>query len=111
MRAVLDKWENTMKLGFRFLNKYKMLQTIEDVFSLPHLSNSYSPVSPEVQPRFVKGTKRYGRRSTPEFTHSISGLAHTPSVEREDDAPRTSDGTLPVKREVKHTHNHTLQTS
>ncbi|MCI4376286.1 hypothetical protein PGIGA_G00186490 [Pangasianodon gigas] len=62
--------------------------------------NPPRPVSPEVQPRFVKGTKRYGRRSTPEFTHSISNLAHTPSVEREEDAEtRTSDGTLPVKRE------------
>ncbi|XP_026796558.3 ninein isoform X2 [Pangasianodon hypophthalmus] len=62
--------------------------------------NPPRPVSPEVQPRFVKGTKRYGRRSTPEFTQSISNLAHTSSVEREEDAEtRTSDGTLPVKRE------------
>ncbi|KAK3573389.1 hypothetical protein QTP86_024623 [Hemibagrus guttatus] len=62
--------------------------------------NPPRPVSPEVQPRFVKGTKRYGRRSTPEFTHSNSDLAHTPSVEREEeDATRTSDGTFPVKRE------------
>ncbi|XP_058242015.1 ninein isoform X2 [Hemibagrus wyckioides] len=59
-----------------------------------------NPPRPEVQPRFVKGTKRYGRRSTPEFTHSNSDLEHTPSVEREEeDATRTSDGTLPVKRE------------
>ncbi|KAF4090473.1 hypothetical protein AMELA_G00052540 [Ameiurus melas] len=62
--------------------------------------NPPRPVSPEVQPRFVKGTKRYGRRSTPEFTHSSSDLARTPSVERvEDAATRTCDGTLPVKRE------------
>lgn len=70
--------------------------------------NSFSPVSPEVQPRFVKGTKRYGRRSTPEFTQSISDQAHTPSEEREEDAAtRTSDDTLPVKREVIHAHTHT----
>ncbi|GAA6111065.1 ninein isoform X2 [Tachysurus ichikawai] len=62
--------------------------------------NPPRPVSPEVQPRFVKGTKRYGRRSTPEFTRSISDLANTQSVEREEeDTTRTSDGTLPVKRE------------
>ncbi|XP_060782186.1 ninein isoform X2 [Neoarius graeffei] len=63
--------------------------------------NPPRPVSPEVQPRFVKGTKRYGRRSTPEFTQTISDFAHTPSVEREDNAAtRTSDdGALPVKRE------------
>ncbi|KAK2852512.1 hypothetical protein Q7C36_007713 [Tachysurus vachellii] len=62
--------------------------------------NPPRPVSPEVQPRFVKGTKRYGRRSTPEFTRSISDLANTSSVEREEeDTTRTSDGTLPVKRE------------
>lgn len=71
-----------------------------------HLSASHSPVSPEVQPRFVKGTKRYGRRSTPEFTHTISDLVRTPSVEtQEDEATSTSDGTLPVKREVRHATN------
>lgn len=80
-----------------------------------HLSNFHSPVSPEVQPRFVKGTKRYGRRSTPEFTQTISDFAHTPSVEREDNAAtRTSDdGALPVKREVRdalHSHISTQPT-
>ncbi|XP_053477607.1 ninein isoform X2 [Ictalurus furcatus] len=59
-----------------------------------------NPPRPEVQPRFVKGTKRYGRRTTPEFTHSSSDLVRTPSVERDEDAAtRTCDGTLPVKRE------------
>ncbi|XP_053358384.1 ninein isoform X1 [Clarias gariepinus] len=62
--------------------------------------NPPRPVSPEVQPRFVKGTKRYGRRSTPEYTQTVPDLAHTPSVEKErDEATRSSDGTLPVKRE------------
>lgn len=80
------------------------------------LSASHSSVSPEVQPRFVKGTKRYGRRSTPEFTHSISDLTHTPSETKADVATRTGNGTLPVKREVRHTlhnltHTHYLSTS
>ncbi|XP_062379508.1 ninein isoform X2 [Sardina pilchardus] len=35
-------------------------------------AQSDSPVdSPEVHPKFVKGTKRYGRRSTPEFIEGI----------------------------------------
>ncbi|KAF5901596.1 ninein isoform X2, partial [Clarias magur] len=62
--------------------------------------NPPRPVSPEVQPRFVKGTKRYGRRSTPEFSQSVPDPAHTLPVEKErDGATMRSDGTLPVKRE------------
>uniref|UniRef100_A0A4W6FNW1 Ninein (GSK3B interacting protein) n=1 Tax=Lates calcarifer TaxID=8187 RepID=A0A4W6FNW1_LATCA len=32
-------------------------------------------LSPEIQPKFVKGSKRYGRRSTPEFIEPISDLS------------------------------------
>ncbi|CAF88712.1 unnamed protein product, partial [Tetraodon nigroviridis] len=34
-----------------------------------------SPDSPEIQPKFVKGSKRYGRRSTPEFIQPVSDLS------------------------------------
>lgn len=49
--------------------------------SLPMLSSSAFPAllrpsagSPEVQAKFVRGSKRYGRRSIPEFTDSFGHL-------------------------------------
>uniref|UniRef100_A0A8C4IL05 Ninein (GSK3B interacting protein) n=1 Tax=Dicentrarchus labrax TaxID=13489 RepID=A0A8C4IL05_DICLA len=45
------------------------------------------PQSPEIQPKFVKGSKRYGRRSTPEFIEPISDLSefrNANPVEEED---------------------------
>uniref|UniRef100_A0A8P4KA98 Ninein (GSK3B interacting protein) n=1 Tax=Dicentrarchus labrax TaxID=13489 RepID=A0A8P4KA98_DICLA len=45
------------------------------------------PESPEIQPKFVKGSKRYGRRSTPEFIEPISDLSefrNANPVEEED---------------------------
>ncbi|KAL7877950.1 hypothetical protein SRHO_G00045930 [Serrasalmus rhombeus] len=68
------------------------------------LANEENPTvsdSPEVQPRFIKGGKRYGRRSTPEFTHAISELSHVPPEEdeQEEEALGSTDGTLPSKRE------------
>ncbi|XP_072534333.1 uncharacterized protein nin [Salminus brasiliensis] len=58
------------------------------------------PDSPEVQPRFVKGGKRYGRRSTPEFTHAISELTCAPPEEElEEEAAEINDGMIPNKRE------------
>ncbi|KAK1791790.1 hypothetical protein P4O66_013769, partial [Electrophorus voltai] len=54
------------------------------------------PDSPEVQPRFVKGGKRYGRRSLPEFAHASSGLS---PPEKDNEASGDNDGTLPSKRE------------
>ncbi|KAL2098954.1 hypothetical protein ACEWY4_005434 [Coilia grayii] len=48
--------------------------------SLPVLSSAFHPLpssadSPEVHPKFVKGAKRYGRRSTPEFVEGIGDLS------------------------------------
>uniref|UniRef100_A0A8C3AGQ5 Ninein n=1 Tax=Cyclopterus lumpus TaxID=8103 RepID=A0A8C3AGQ5_CYCLU len=42
--------------------------------------------SPEIQPKFVKGSKRYGRRSTPDFPEPIldSEVTHANAVEEED---------------------------
>ncbi|XP_036430509.1 ninein [Colossoma macropomum] len=69
--------------------------------TLANEENPTLPDSPEVQPRFIKGGKRYGRRSTPEFTHAISELSHTPPEEdeQEEEALGSTDGTLPSKRE------------
>ncbi|XP_073776295.1 ninein isoform X9 [Danio rerio] len=59
------------------------------------------PDSPEVQPRFVKGSKRYGRRSAPEFipTHTDSNIQADDEEEKDEDAQESDDRTVPRKRE------------
>ncbi|XP_016151118.1 ninein-like isoform X2 [Sinocyclocheilus grahami] len=60
------------------------------------------PDSPEVQPRFVKGSKRYGRHSAPEFIHTHTD-SHTQAEdeegEKDEDAQESDDRTVPRKRE------------
>ncbi|XP_067277234.1 ninein isoform X3 [Pseudorasbora parva] len=59
------------------------------------------PDSPEVEPRFVKGSKRYGRRSAPEFIHTYTD-SHTQAEdeeEKDEDAQESDDRTVPRKRE------------
>uniref|UniRef100_A0A3Q1C1A5 EF-hand domain-containing protein n=1 Tax=Amphiprion ocellaris TaxID=80972 RepID=A0A3Q1C1A5_AMPOC len=65
-----------------------------------HWSN---PESPEIQPKFVKGSKRYGRRSTPEFIEPISDLSEVPNISPADgeDLEDNYDSAVPRKREVK----------
>ncbi|KAK7148279.1 hypothetical protein R3I93_012570 [Phoxinus phoxinus] len=59
------------------------------------------PDSPEVQPRFVKGSKRYGRRTAPEFihTHTDSHAQAEDEEEKDEDAQESDDRTVPRKRE------------
>ncbi|XP_051773220.1 ninein isoform X2 [Ctenopharyngodon idella] len=57
------------------------------------------PDSPEVQPRFVKGSKRYGRRSAPEFIHTDSHTQAEDEEEKDEDAQENDDRTVPRKRE------------
>uniref|UniRef100_A0A8C2H4V1 Ninein (GSK3B interacting protein) n=1 Tax=Cyprinus carpio TaxID=7962 RepID=A0A8C2H4V1_CYPCA len=59
------------------------------------------PDSPEVQPRFVKGSKRYGRRTAPEFihTHTDSHTQAEDEEEKDEDAQESDDRTVPRKRE------------
>ncbi|XDV50630.1 hypothetical protein PO909_019658 [Leuciscus waleckii] len=59
------------------------------------------PDSPEVQPRFVKGSKRYGRRTAPEFihTHADSHAQAEDEEEKDEDAQESDDRTVPRKRE------------
>ncbi|KAL0969413.1 hypothetical protein UPYG_G00227100 [Umbra pygmaea] len=55
------------------------------------------PDSPEVQAKFVRGSKRYGRRSTPEY---IENLTDSSAVGISDGAGQDSEGpTVPRKRE------------
>ncbi len=54
----------------------------------------------------MKGSKRYGRRSTPEFIEPISDLSEVRNVnpeeeEEEEDLEDNYDSAVPRKREVK----------
>ncbi|XP_047466169.1 ninein isoform X7 [Mugil cephalus] len=68
---------------------------------------STKPGSPEIQPKFVKGSKRYGRRSTPEFIEPISDLAEVASVNPadEEDLEDAYDSAVPRKRERWNAHD------
>ncbi|XP_070698807.1 ninein [Pempheris klunzingeri] len=59
------------------------------------------PDSPEIQPKFVKGSKRYGRRSTPEFIEPVSDLSEVrnANLEEENDVEDNYDSAVPRKRE------------
>ncbi|XP_023209010.1 ninein isoform X1 [Xiphophorus maculatus] len=59
------------------------------------------PESPEIQPKFVKGSKRYGRRSTPEFLEPVSDLSEVTNINpaNEDDLEDNYDSAVPRKRE------------
>ncbi|XP_034713446.1 ninein isoform X1 [Etheostoma cragini] len=59
------------------------------------------PDSPEIQPKFVKGSKRYGRRSTPEFVEPISDFCEVTNANpvEEDDLEDNYDSAVPRKRE------------
>ncbi|XP_039641169.1 ninein isoform X6 [Perca fluviatilis] len=59
------------------------------------------PDSPEIQPKFVKGSKRYGRRSTPEFMEPISDFCEVTNANpvEEDDLEDNYDSAVPRKRE------------
>ncbi|XP_018537234.1 LOW QUALITY PROTEIN: ninein [Lates calcarifer] len=59
------------------------------------------PESPEIQPKFVKGSKRYGRRSTPEFIEPISDLSEATNGNpaEGEDLEDNYDSAVPRKRE------------
>ncbi|CAL9686627.1 unnamed protein product [Knipowitschia caucasica] len=57
---------------------------------------SPKPASPEIQPKFVKGSKRYGRRSTPEFF--VSDLCES-GLNPEPDRDENYESVVPCKRE------------
>ncbi|XP_061599314.1 ninein-like [Cololabis saira] len=63
------------------------------------------PGSPEVQPKFVKGSKRYGRRSTPEFMACISGRSDDVNPDDEEDLEDNGDSAVPRKRERWNAHD------
>ncbi|XP_038141078.1 ninein isoform X1 [Cyprinodon tularosa] len=59
------------------------------------------PESPEIQPKFVKGSKRYGRRSTPELLEPPQNLSEVTNINAtaEEDLEDNYDSAVPRKRE------------
>uniref|UniRef100_A0A3P8YVU5 EF-hand domain-containing protein n=1 Tax=Esox lucius TaxID=8010 RepID=A0A3P8YVU5_ESOLU len=56
--------------------------------------------SPEVQAKFVRGSKRYGRRSTPEFMETMADVSAVVGSEAPGQDPEDQDdSTVPRKRE------------
>ncbi|KAM4541039.1 uncharacterized protein nin [Fundulus diaphanus] len=65
------------------------------------------PESPEIKPKFVKGSKRYGRRSTPELLEAVSDLSEVANINPadEEDVEDNDDSAVPRKRERWNAHN------
>ncbi|KAG7466178.1 hypothetical protein MATL_G00161930 [Megalops atlanticus] len=71
----------------------------------PSQDTAPQPESPEVRPKFVKDGKRYGRRSIPEFSDSITGFSEVTDTEPAGDNPEEAENTtVPRKRERWNTH-------
>ncbi|XP_047193512.1 ninein isoform X2 [Scophthalmus maximus] len=62
---------------------------------------SQEPASPKIQPKFVKGSKRYGRRSTPELVEPISDFSAVSNANpaEGEDLEGNYDSAVPRKRE------------
>ncbi|KAJ4920537.1 hypothetical protein JOQ06_022670 [Pogonophryne albipinna] len=60
------------------------------------------PDSPEIQPKFVKGSKRYGRRTTPEFIEHHSDFPDVMNADaaQHEDLRDSDDSAVPRKRET-----------
>ncbi|XP_041928620.1 ninein isoform X2 [Alosa sapidissima] len=80
-------------------------------------SDDSPPDSPEVHPKFVKGTKRYGRRSTPEFIEGLGEFSAAASEqeggpsegqraeeEEDEEDEENEESAVPRKRERWNTH-------
>ncbi|XP_053700904.1 ninein isoform X6 [Synchiropus splendidus] len=57
------------------------------------------PESAEIQPKFVKGTKRYGRRSTPEFLQPVSDVTELTQAAEGGEREESDESAVPRKRE------------
>ncbi|XP_016531795.1 ninein isoform X2 [Poecilia formosa] len=83
--------------------KHALILVLSSTIEPPQAEQEPSPKpeSPEIQPKFVKGGKRYGRRSTPEFLEPVSDLSEVANVNPadEDDLEDNYDSAVPRKRE------------
>ncbi|XP_040915986.1 ninein isoform X2 [Toxotes jaculatrix] len=69
------------------------------------------PESPEIQPKFVKGSKRYGRRSTPELIEPISDFNEVTNANpaEGEDLEDNYDSAVPRKRERWNAHETSME--
>ncbi|XP_027130775.1 ninein isoform X1 [Larimichthys crocea] len=85
--------------------KNALIQVLSSSVEQAEQESPPKPESPEIQPKFVKGSKRYGRRSTPEFIEPISDpsevkIANPLEEEEQDEDPEDNyDSAVPRKRE------------
>ncbi|KAM4626063.1 uncharacterized protein nin isoform 1-T1 [Polymixia lowei] len=88
--------------------KNALILVLSSTIEAPQAETLPKPDSPEIQPKFVKGSKRYGRRSTPEFIEPISDLSEVadqnPS-EVDDPEEDNGDSAVPRKRERWNVHD------
>ncbi|XP_043998452.1 ninein [Gambusia affinis] len=80
--------------------KHALIRVLSSTIEAPQAEQEPlpKPESPEIQPKFVKGSKRYGRRSTPEFLEPVSDLSEV-NPATEDDLEDNYDSAVPRKRE------------
>uniref|UniRef100_A0A3Q3WL99 EF-hand domain-containing protein n=1 Tax=Mola mola TaxID=94237 RepID=A0A3Q3WL99_MOLML len=90
--------------------KNALILVLSSAIEPQHVEEETLSKPPEIQPKFVKGSKRYGRRSTPEFTETISDFSEVRNAnpvdqqqeeeeEEEEDREDNYDSAVPRKRE------------
>ncbi|XP_029982870.1 ninein isoform X8 [Sphaeramia orbicularis] len=98
----LDQDCRTARVDFdQFKNALILVLSSKIETPQPELETLPKPESPEIQPKFVKGSKRYGRRSTPEFFEPIfdSTEATISNATHQRDLEDSDDSAVPRKRE------------
>ncbi|KAF6724035.1 Ninein [Oryzias melastigma] len=102
LHAVLqDQDRPTARVDFQQF-KNALIQVLYAAFPGAQEEQEAPPptASPEIQPKFVKGSKRYGRRSTPEFLEPASGIPDVPDTNStERGLEDNDDSAVPRKRE------------
>ncbi|RVE57604.1 hypothetical protein OJAV_G00217900 [Oryzias javanicus] len=96
-----DRDRLTARVDFQQF-KNALIQVLYSIFPGAQEEQEAPPptVSPEIQPKFVKGSKRYGRRSTPEFLEPASGVPDVPDTNpAEGPLEDNDDSAVPRKRE------------
>ncbi|KAM4724635.1 uncharacterized protein nin isoform 2-T3 [Anableps anableps] len=93
--------------------KHALILVLSSTIEPPQAEQEPSPKpeSPEIQPKFVKGSKRYGRRSTPEFLEPVSDLSEVTNINpaNEEDLEDNYDSDVPRKRERWNAHENSTE--
>ncbi|KAM3594177.1 uncharacterized protein V6R79_003649 [Siganus canaliculatus] len=101
-RVDFDQFKNALILVLSSTLQPQQTEEEEEEEEEEEQQTLSKPESPEIQPKFVKGSKRYGRRSTPDFIEPISDPADvvgSPNLVEEENAVDNYDSAVPRKRE------------